>query len=90
MHKKAILVDTAKFKEDDHLDAKAFYMRSLNGMVKKCVHGQFDIQNDDSQPIRCNHCNAKLLPSEVPESRKDKPTSQMCCMLGQIRCEGQP
>ena len=63
-------VDTSKFREDDHLEAKAFYMRSLNGLVKKCPHGQFDLQNDDSQPIRCIHCNAKLLPSEVPEIGK--------------------
>ena len=90
MYRKGMQVDTSKFKEDDHLEAKAFYMRSLNGLVKKCPHGQFDLQNDDSQPIRCIHCNAKLLPSEVPECRKNKPTSQMCCMLGQIVCEGQP
>ena len=90
MYRKGMQVDTSNFKEDDHLEAKAFYMRSLNGLVKKCPHGQFDLQNDDSQPIRCIHCNAKLLPSEVPECRKNKPTSQICCMLGQIKCEGQP
>ena len=90
MYRKGMLVDTANFKEDDHLDAKAFYMNSLNGMVKKCVHGQFDVQNDNSGPIRCIHCNAKLLPNEVPESRKNKPTSQMCCMNGQIKSDGKP
>lgn len=87
MHKKAVKVPTAEFLENDNLDAKYFYLPSLNGMVKKCPHGLFEILTEDNfKPIRCKYCNAKLLPNEMNTTG----SSYICCMNGQIKIEGKP
>ena len=80
LHRKG-LVEGPNFKEDEHLEAKPYYMPSLNGMVNKCPHGLFDIRDESSKPIRCQYCYAKLLPNE---------TSHICCASGKIKCEGKP
>ena len=81
MYRLGVLVPTADFKEEDHLEAKAFYMLSLNGSVKKCPHGLFDLSEGISEHgNRCKYCHAKLLQYE---------TSNLCCANGQIKCEGE-
>ena len=77
------LVEGPNFLEDEHLEAKLFYMPSLNGMVNKCPHGLFEVlfKDENSKSIRCQYCFAKLLPNE---------TSHLCCANGKIKCQGKP